>query len=416
MNKVIFSGLNITLLLFSCLLLVIDRVYGAMALLLMLLSAFALLRDRAGQIRLIADEKLLLLGLCAYPLVVTCGMLLHRNWQSDQFDHPSRFLLILPIFFAMRRFGASRQLLYLGLMLGAVGAGSLSLYQVNIQGLARATGYINAIQFGNLSLMLGLLALTYCIRPRLEQPLNRLWVSGSVLAFCFGLIGSAASGTRGGWLALPLLLWLILREAVTNKPLRFGIYALFIAAALMTYSNNPQIQHRVDSVASNVTLYFSAENTVKGSAGLRFEKWRAAAIMFTDAPLIGVGMGQYETEINELIDQQRIHPSVGVFGHAHNELLQASAELGILGTIGLLALYGLLIRFFLQHRQYDRQLAFAGIVLVLGFIDMGLTQALFKHSISTLFLALYSAVLAGLLCHQRVQQSQCTPANALKQV
>ncbi len=400
MQPILFNSFNIALLLLSALVLVVDRSIGAVALLMLLVSVAMLLKGRHSRVPLGQDEKLFLWGMCVYPLAVVIGMIGHGNGDLASFDHASRFLLVLPIFFAVRRFGASRSLFYTGLMLGAIGAGCFGYYQKYIQELYVANGYIHKISFGNISLMLGVLSLTYCIKPQPDQIRNKWIMALAVIAFGFGVMGSITSGTRGGWIGVPLMLWLILREAISYKPLRFGLYALFIGGALTLYSSNELVQRKVDMAVQDTTSYFSAEKQVQGSASTRFEMWRAAAMMFAENPLLGVGAGEYRQALQELMAKEKIQLPTH-WGHAHNEFLHALAEKGVFGGLSVLALYGLLLHFFLKHRQKDYQIAAAGLLLTFGFIDFGLTQAMFKHNITTIFLAIYAAVLAGWLCHIR---------------
>ena len=400
MTPTLLTLLNLALFALSALILVVDRVYGLFATALLLSAIGLLLRDRERRLPLLDSEKLLLAAFCVYPAVVALGMLIHGNWHWGEFANPGRLLLVLPVFLAVRRFGVAKEWFYLGLMAGAVGAGCFGFYQKYLLQLTVAHGHIHKIQFGDISLMLGVLSLTYAIGDRAER-LNKLLLIGALLAFAFGVMGSITSGTRGGWIAVPLMMWLILREAIQHKPIRFAAYGLFLASAMTAYGTNQLVQYKVDKAAQDVAGYFADQQRVAGSAGTRFEMWRAAGIMFMRAPLIGVGLGNYGPELVKLVDQGRIDGSVRTFGHAHNDYLHVAAEQGLLGLGGFLLFYALLLRFFLQHFVVSRRLAAAGLLLAFGFIDFGLTQALFKHAISTVFVALYGAVLAGMLCHQR---------------
>jgi len=74
----------------------------------------------------------------------------------------------------------------------------------------------------------------------------------------------------------------------------------------------------------------------------RLDGWAAAAWMFRQHPLGGVGHGAYRAEFADarlaLLDQGRSFASSGAslaFANAHNDLLEVAAELGLLGLAAL---------------------------------------------------------------------------------
>ncbi|WP_165840124.1 O-antigen ligase family protein [Motiliproteus coralliicola] len=356
-------------------------------------------------IKLNQDEKLLLVTMCIYPLAVLINMLVHQNTDLADFDIASRFLLVLPIFFAVRRFGASKRWFYAGLFIGAIGAGCFGYYQKYILNHIVANGHVHKISFGDLSLMLGVLSLTYCIKPQPGHSRHKLLILLSIIAFGFGVMGSITSGTRGGWIAIPIMLWLIMREAIEFKPLRFGLYAGFIVATIGIYQSNQLVKLKVDRAVNDTIGYFSEDNHIKGSAGTRLEMWRAAGIMFQQSPAFGVGEGEYRNSVKQLIKQKLVANNIG-YGHAHNEVMNTLAELGLIGLAALLLFYSLLLRFFYRMRSTDLQLATAGLLLVFGYIDFGLTQAMLSHNITTIFLVTLVVALAGWLSHIRRRSDQ----------
>ena len=120
-----------------------------------------------------------------------------------------------------------------GLPIGCAGMGALAVWQVWDQGLERATGYTNAIQWGNLALLLGsLAAVPLAVYWRQHRwP----WRAGMALAMALGFAASLLSQSRGGWLAVgaifPMWLWLAWRL----RPHRFGrvLAALALADGLL---------------------------------------------------------------------------------------------------------------------------------------------------------------------------------------
>lgn len=416
MTEKTLKGLNwllaLGLFLFPALILTVPRGTGYGALILLLASVLLLMvgfRRQAAQLS--REEWLFIAAFCAYPLAAALNMLFHGYWDWSHFDKPARFLLVLPIFFAIRKFGASENIWYWGLVVGAIGAGALGYYQKWELGMVVAKGYTHKIPFGDISLMLGALAVTYLIPA--ERRSNRLLQVLVVLALLFGLTGSFASGTRGGWIAIPFIAWLILGAMVPRRAVRFGLYGLVILGLVGVYLGNSLVQNKVDRAVQTTQNYFQ-KGAVEGSAGTRFEMWRGAWMMFTEKPWLGEGKDSYGPRLDSLIADGKVDPRAD-YTHAHNDLLNLLAELGMLGGLALMLLYVGMLVFFARMKKTDLRLATAGLVLTFGYIDFSLTQAMLEHNISTTFLALALTILAGMLAtKQRPRASSSHPTASVR--
>ena len=86
-----------------------------------------------------------------------------------------------------------------GLALAAIGNGLWALWQAGVEGARRANGHgeVNAILFGNLALLSGLLCLAG-LGWAWQQESRRRWLVALLLGAAGGLLASALSGTRGG--------------------------------------------------------------------------------------------------------------------------------------------------------------------------------------------------------------------------
>jgi O-antigen ligase len=68
--------------------------------------------------------------------------------------------------------------------------------------------------------------------------------------------------------------------------------------------------------------------------------WGAAAAMFVEHPILGVGAGAFNDEFRENTTEWRFRISQG---HAHNAYLQVAAETGIAGLVAYIALIGVIV-------------------------------------------------------------------------
>lgn len=168
--------------------------------------------------------------------------------------------------------------------------------------------------------------------PAVDRRGRLLW--GAVLALC--LYGLAVTQTLTGLVAVlvgSVVLWaarLRPRQAVAA-----GAGAL-LAVVLIVLAVAP-LRERVARSAD-----FLAEGKIDALVSGRLDGWRAALWMVGESPVLGVGHGAYRAEFARaklaLLDEGvELYPGHvdPFFANAHNELLEAGAEWGILGWVAL---------------------------------------------------------------------------------
>lgn len=318
-------------------------------------------------------------------------------------DNPTRQLLAVAAIGLIVLTGPKAEWFWYGLFIGTIGAACIAVYQRFGLHMDRAGGFHQIIMFGDIVMSMGLMSLAsihYFAKTRVAAL--------PYIAFSAGLTASILSGTRGGWVALVfsiIPLYSYSRHTVGRKVLVVVVLgaALLIAAGFIPESG---ISQRLVAVSGDLHQYrVGNPNT---SVGVRLELWKASWKMFSEHPLLGVGSNNFIQGLNELIIRREINPVVGTFRHAHSEIFHALATNGMIGAIRLLLLYGAPLAFFLrslQRKGCHQPYALAGLLLVLSFIDFGLTQVLSSHHVGTAFYALAVSVLAGLcvMTQQRVK-------------
>lgn len=396
-----YTGMAVCLL--GALSLVAPSGYSLGALLLVLAAPLLLLkRRRLG----LSRQDLAVIGvMLAYAAVgVIWAFGLDSGWRDA--DKPLRFALAVLALLVVIAYPPRLAWLWAGFALGAVGAGSWAAWQRMAEGIVRVGGHTHPIQFGNISMLLGVLCLAglgwaVCQRHRLP------WVGLLALGAVLGVLGSLFSGSRGGWIGVPFML-LVLYRAYGGQVAprwRLGLLAMVGLVGLAVLMI-PQlgVQARVLEAFSDIALYVSGDN-LSTSVGLRFEMWQGAARLIAERPLLGVGEQGYRPAIQALVDAGAIHPDAALYGHAHNEVLDAFAKRGVLGVGVLLALYLIPLRLFGAQLQAPdpnhRALATAGALLCVAYIDFGLSQVFFEHNSGVMMFAFLLAVLWGSLSAQQ---------------
>ena len=333
--------------------------------------------------------------------------------SAAKFDRPVKYLLALPCVLYALAFPPQLRWLWRGIFTGACGSGLLALYQTGVQGLLRATGYTNAIQYGDLSLLLGLMcAALLIVQWARWQFWQRVAWSAAVLLGC---TASLLSGTRGGWLALvvvlPVCAWLFVRRGQYRMLLRGGVAVVLSVAALAAYKG-ADLEQRMDEGVQE-TLLYQQGGTSANSVGQRLAHWQLAWRMGTERPWLGWGRIGYEQEKALRVASGQAPDSVLQFSHAHHEVLDLFVKHGLLGVLVLVFFYGVpLYLFWPRHQRVldasgvlDREafsLCLVGILLPLSYLGFGLTQVFLAHNSGNMFyLFMCLLVHAALQAHQR---------------
>ncbi len=337
----------------------------------------------------------------------------HRGWGS--MDRPSKYLLALPCIFFLMAFPPRTAWLWMGIAVGAMGSGLIGLYQIGVQKLPRANGFTNAIQYGDLSLLLATMSgLLLLVRWRRWPPWQRVLLGIAVL---LGMLGSVLSQARGGWLALlPMLLvtaWL-LTQHTQRRQVCWGLGLLLAAAA--TLSQLPAVEHRVDEARQEIQNY-QQHGDGSSSVGHRLAHWQLAWAMGQDRPWTGWGQAGYEAEKARRVAAGQAHPAVLAYGHAHQEVLDMFAKRGVLGILLLLVFYGVPLALFWPTRERIRDgrtglvdqdalaLCLVGLLLPLSYIGFGLTQVFLAHNSGNLFYLFMCPLVLAALHHQVARRS-----------
>jgi O-antigen ligase len=233
---------------------------------------------------------------------------------------------------------------------------------------------------------------------------NRLTRGLAMLAFLCGLVSSVLSSSRGGWLALPLLLpliWLVAHHQSRKTAQQLLMACATIVAILLLAYAIPAtgIAARIGEAASDIQRYLQAQDA-STSVGIRLELWKTSLVMFAEHPWLGVGRDQFQSELIRMAGQGLIPASAAIdYSSSHNDALNFLATGGLLDFSFLLLLYGAPLQFFWRAwrtQPQARDTALAGICLVLCFIGFGLTDVMFWLMMTKVFYVMMVCTLAGL--------------------
>jgi O-antigen ligase len=336
-------------------------------------------------------------AMASLVIATALSELSHWHFLLGPYDGASRFLLAIPIYLMLKscRPETFKGFQY-GVPLGAIAAALIVLPQLPLADGARAnTPYMDAIRFGDLALALGILSIT-SVNTTDSRWITALKVAGAAA----GLFASIESGSRGGWIALPLvaLIWWSLRGRGTlSWGLSTALAGLLIVLAALSYLFVGKVHDRVIDLYSDVVGLFHAD--LDTSLGERLQIWRVAIWLFAENPLFGIGPDEFQKVLPRIKDLGLL-TSVGLqnaSAEVHSEILLHSVSLGIFGFASILSIYVVPLILFARVARvtsgYPRSAGVIGACLVTGFLVFGLTIEIFNLKMIATFYSLTVAVL-----------------------
>lgn len=345
--------------------------------------------SRQESLRTITWLVLGVLLLCIVSMVCS-----GQEWRTV--DNVSR-LLVMPWCAAlMYAVGMSRFGLWAGAVSGLLLSFGIAVWQVS-GGLDRADGGGNPIVFANVVLML--LAIAIYARPAVRRRWT-LTLLATVLAL--GMATIVLTGSRG---ALPGLAALLLVTLIGGtgqaRWWRLALSLSLPALLLVAMWSLPGLssQTRLEVVNSDLARY--ARGDVDTPIGARLELLSLAGRTFAEHPWMGVGIDRFGTIVDQLPACQGHGLGMCVLDHAHNDLAEWAATMGIPGLLAIVALYLVPLALFVRiirrsNRHTSRGAAWAGVMVIVVCFLSGLTQSMFAHALVATTYAVFVGALLGM--------------------
>jgi len=391
---------SVAVFLFSAIALVIPSGFSLGAVL--LLAGSAVLPWKRAKPQLKTADRVLILVLAQYFVICVLANLIHHE-IAREYDIPSRFVLVIPAMLLLLAYPPKPAAIWGGLAVGAIAAGVFAGWQSLDLGMSRADGFTNPIQFGNISLLLGVLCLAGL--PWAKSRHQAVFWTGLLLVGAeLGILGSVLTGSRGSWISLPFCLFFLYQCYADTLGKRRAILGLFAIAATFAIPR-AGVAERMQQAFAETTGYVTAGDA-ENSSGARLEMWRIGAMIFPEHPWLGWGKQGYMNKKEQLIESGQASPIISEHTHLHNEYLDALVKRGLPGLASVLALYLTPLLLFVREMKRTgpkgRPYAVAGTLLVVCYLGFGLTQAFLTHNNGvTMFAFLLAVLWASLRSHER---------------
>jgi O-antigen ligase len=314
-------------------------------------------------------------------------------------------------FLAVQLFaGAGNRTLRVFGLVVLVFAGSVGLFAIlqdasgvhKIYGIVETPGgvlygpYVNRNHFAGLIEMLTPVAILYIAGRNEKFSLEAsAWrISAATVALASLLL----SGSRGAFLALAveiLIATSALRRAGARTTARRSAMAaaitLLAGVMLFAYVDPGWVAKRLGSVGY-------VDGAWANWAGARKSMTLDALRMWRDHPILGVGLGDFETAY----PRYQSFPSDWWVDHAHNDYAEAVAETGLVGALLILSALGLFLRLAFRdwRRPFRSQAGWIRLGAAIGCCGM-LVHSLWDFNLHIPANAAWFAVLAGIATTER---------------
>ncbi|MCK2183054.1 O-antigen ligase family protein [Halomonas getboli] len=330
-------------------------------------------------------------------------------------------LLALPALMLLRVLPPSPLWWWRGVALGGVSCGVFAAWQGFVEGDSRPEGFfaLDPILFGNLALLNGLLCLAGLGGARgRERGGMRGWLLAGAVG---GLLASGLAGSRGGWLALPLALWIYpLGHVRQGRRLTWRHWLAWPAGMVLVAGSlylvpATGVQSRLAEAVTEVEA-FVTRPAQPSSVSTRVALWEGGLRLALERPWLGQGHDGFAAGMQRLTDEGRItvDADLGGFWHAHQDLIDAWARRGALAALSVLALLGTPLVLCRPRPSREDAMAAAlrtGLLLVPGgYLIFGLTYSFLAYPDGVVVYALWLLVPWGLLRDRSYFSFPATPS------
>jgi O-antigen ligase len=306
------------------------------------------------------------------------------------------FILIIFVILALTQYKISKTIFWLSIVFGAILNFIVAFYQSKYLGI-RSHGGINAILFGDISILLGFMsAISYTHFKK-----NKLGLFIPLIGFICGIGASLLSQSRGGWIAIPVLILVVIFYLYYQKKInKHQVIYIFIVSIvgifLALYAGWDLIGHRIELAIHQFDSYSLPGNTnIHTSVGARLEIWKGAILLISDYPVLGAGMGGWQDVFATQASEGRMLDT-SYYTNIHNQILQDGVDKGLIGILSYIAINVYLFYYFLSNitkKSHNHEMHLVGLLLVVGYFIFGLTNVVFTHGVfNTFFVAILALI------------------------
>lgn len=331
-------------------------------------------------------------------MVVCVGSKLFHDTPWNVLDNPSRAVLAVVCCWVIVSTSPNAERLWRSITIALIVALAVVIFQKVIQHSSRPSAWTQAIAFAN---MVAALALVGFARPGEGRAVQReAWLN---IACAAGIL--MLNGTRGAAVAMlvtavPMLL--IRYRRFTIRKFLTAVATVVVLGTGAYFVPGSPVSQRLDQAVLQVREF--QKGNIETDVGVRLKVWEIGGEYFLDHPWSGAGVGQFAKILHTSSFCQQTNSLACELEHAHNDVVEAAATMGLMGLLTTLALFlvpaGLFaraLRISVRHRSdCGVGLSGAGLGVVMASLISGLTQVTTAHQANIVFYAGIIGLLLGL--------------------
>lgn len=373
------------------------------------LAIYILMRDKIQETQIIPDYLsrpwvFLIMAALASPLAaIFLGQLFRQNFSWPYYDSPSRLLLSILIFLVIthKRINAFKLFEYSIPAALFISLASIMIKPGSVWEATRVTTYfVDPLTFGSISLTFGLASLASINLLKTDNLIFKLY---KLAGFATGIYLSILSGSRTGWLALPILfmVWCLSREFKHKTIIITLTVIVTLVASAMVYNYSSIVHERVNLAVSEIFAYQWDAVNPDNALAMRISFWRMAIYFFEQNPLGGWGDTSFQILINATDIARFASPYTREFAlnsGFHNEIMTNMVRSGIWGVLSSIAVLFIPLCFFIRQLFSPSILTKKMALFSLFYMICTVVSSMSTEVLNLKFTASFHAMMISCLC------------------
>jgi len=375
---------------------------GIFVILIFLLSLGGLFLKRNEKKKLAKSEVLFISSFIIYFIVSSSSVLI-LGGELRELDTLSRFILVLPIFFYIRKSSVSITPFFISVCFTTFLL-SMHILAKKFFGLHFLELYKNTSFIGFYLSFFSILCIL-AINPEKSIRFNAIFLLVGIV----GIISAMLTGSRGAFISSLASIGYILFSNhfnLSRRNFKYLFYLMIMTIPIIFLIPKNETSYKFKQIYSQIVEY-QKEGNAKSSIGARLEMYKTALIIAQDNLFFGIGENNFVKTKAKLIQNGNVSRDIESFNHPHSEYLTSLVEQGLLGLSSLIFLY-ISSFYFARHEKhnsgdiYSSNLITISIIsLVIFYATYSIFNGVFDHQTTTLFYTLVIAIMIGILSSLR---------------
>jgi O-antigen ligase len=371
-------------------------IYQTSLILLVLIGSFLFLKSKSKKLYYI--EKVIFITFSLYFFTYMIYIFNDPGFAIRDIDHASRFILLIPLYFAFREIKSfsfvEKLIIFSSLFTSVFIVVNFALFDIR-----RSYSY-SCISGAQVSLVLGSITLFILLG---KKNLNIILLLSTTVLFSF--ISVFLSETRGVVICIPFSIIMVIYLRFNQIKFKYIIYTilLFAVTAYGLVQSVPSLSSRYSRTVENIKILDQSikRGEFHGSTSItiRYNFIKYGVLALLEKPIFGSGRNGFRKEmVEEGYDEKYLIP----LSHSHNQFVSDLVMRGLFGFLSTLIFMFILILIFLALRKHgEKEFSSYGIILILSYLMFFLTDSPFIGSMhATIFFVFCSFLILSASLHR----------------